>query len=375
MDFSFSDEQTQLGDSVKKFLAKEFGFEDRKKVIHSTTGESEQLWKGFVDLGLTALPIPEEFDGLSATPIDMFVVMQELGRGLVVGPYFATMWAAEIIKRAGTAEQKNILKDVAQGKVKLAVAFEERQSRYELSNVETKASPNGDGYVLNGAKSVVLAGGSADYFVVSARISGANADKDGLALFLVPKNAKGITVKSYRTVDSFRAAEITFDNVSVPKAQVLGVAGKAWPVIEDTSDYAIVLLCAEAIGVMESMCAQTTEYSKTRKQFGQPIGKFQVLQHRLVDMFMQLEQARSMAYLGVVKISSDDANERRRIISAMKVRVGQAAKFVAQQAVQTHGGMGMADELAISHYFRRLTAIELTLGDTDFHLARFMASK
>lgn len=373
MDFNFSDEQTQLADGLKRFISKECSFEERKKVIHSATGESDKVSKGLVDLGLYALAAPEEFGGIGGTPVDMFVVMHQFGRGLVVGPYLATLWGAEILKRAGSDAQKALLGDVAEGKVRLAVAFEENQSRYEGFNVETKAVAKGSDYVLSGHKCVVLGGASADYLLVSARVSGAARDKEGISLFLVPGNSAGLTRTEYRTVDNFRVAEISFDNVTVAGSQLLGAAGKALPAIEYAQDYGAMLLCAEAIGAMEAICEQTIEYTKTRIQFGQPISKFQVLQHRMVDMFIHLEQARSMAYLAAVKISSEDVRERQRVISAVKTRVGQAAKFVGQQAIQTHGGMGMSDELAVSHYFKRLTAIENTLGDTDYHLQRFIA--
>lgn len=373
MDFNFTDEQTQLADGLKKFISKECGFEERKKIIHSPTGESEKIWKGFVDLGLLALPVPEEFGGLSGTPLDMLVVMQEFGRGLVVGPYYSTVWGAQILASAGSTEQKTeLLALVAEGTCRLAVAFSENESRYDLAHVETKAVAKGNDYILTGKKSFVLGGGSADTFIVSARVSGGIRDKQGLALFLVDANAKGVSQTSNRTIDGYRASEVSLDQVIVSSTMLLGGALDAWEAIEEAADYATMLLCAQAVGAMEAMCHQTSEYTKTRKQFGLPIAKFQVLQHRMVDMFIHLEQARSMAYLAAVKISSKDAQERKRSISAAKVRIGQAGKFIAQQSIQTHGGMGMSDELAVSHYFKRLTIIELMLGDTDYHLQRFM---
>jgi alkylation response protein AidB-like acyl-CoA dehydrogenase len=373
MDFSFSSEQIQLADALRRYVTNEYGFEVRKKIVHSETGTSEAAWRQLVDLGVLALSIGEEEGGFGGSAVDMLLVMQELGRGLVVEPVFSTLLGAEFIKRAGSPSQKALLGGVADGSLKLAAALGEKQARYELFNVETTARASGEGYVLEGAKSVVVHGASAHQLVVSARVAGAARDTHGLALFLVDANARGVARREYRTIDGLRAADIRFSGVHLPREALLGASGEAWPVIDAVSDYGIALLCAEAIGVMEVLNAQTLEYTKTRKQFGQPIARFQALQHRMVEMFMQLEQARSMAYLAAVRVASPDVRERRRAASAAKVRIGQAARLVGQEAVQLHGGMGVTNELPAAHYFKRLTMLEASLGDTDHHLARFIA--
>jgi alkylation response protein AidB-like acyl-CoA dehydrogenase len=265
------------------------------------------------------------------------------------------------------------LEQVAAGELKLACALGERQARHELFNICTSATAQGDDYVLNGEKTVVLHGAQAGSIIVSARTHGAPRDQDGIALFVVPADSLGLTRVDYRTIDGQRAANIVLNNVRVPASAALGVPGQAWDMLEACADYGITLLCAEAIGAMEALQAATLDYVKTRQQFGVPIGKFQALQHRMAEMFMELELARSMAMLAAVKMASADANERRKVVSAAKVRIGRAARFIGQQAVQLHGGMGVTNELPAAHYFKRLSLIELSLGDSDHHLARFIA--
>lgn len=371
MDFNYTPEQQQFKDALRRFIDKDYTFEHRKQIVHSEHGLSEQAWATLTELGMTALPIPEEQGGFNGSAIDMMVVMQELGRGLVVEPYFATVLGAQFLKLAGGNEA--VLEQVASGALKLASALGEKQSRHELFNITTSARLDGDGYILNGVKSVVIHGAQADRIIVSARTGGEQRDTDGISLFLVPADTSGITRRDYRTIDCQRAADIVFSDVRVPASALLGKANFGWDILEAAADYGATLLCAEAVGAMDALNAATLEYLKTRQQFGVPIGKFQVLQHRMAEMFMQTEQARSMATLAAVKVSSPDANERRRIVSAAKARVGQALKYVGQQAVQLHGGMGVTDELPAAHHFKRLTMIELTLGDTDHHLARFTA--
>lgn len=371
MDFNFTQEQQQFADALQRWAAKDYTFEQRNQTIHSAAGVSDQAWSGLTELGMTALPIAEAQGGFNGSAIDMMVVMQELGRGLVIEPYWATMLGAEFLKRAGG--QDALLEKVASGELKLAAALGEKQARHDLFDIATKAEANAGGYRLNGSKTVVIHGGQAAALIVSARNSGAQRDTDGISLFVVPADAAGVTRRDYRTIDGQRAADITFDNVQVPASALLGQAGEGWDLLDAATDYGITLLCAEAIGLMEALNAATLEYLKTRQQFGVPIGKFQALQHRMAEMFMQMEQARSMATLAAVKVASDDVQERRRTVSAAKVRIGQAAKYIGQQAVQLHGGMGVTNELPAAHYFKRLTMIELTLGDTDHHLARFAA--
>jgi alkylation response protein AidB-like acyl-CoA dehydrogenase len=371
MDFNYTSEQVQFRDALRRFIDKGYDFEQRKKIVYSDAGVSDTAWGTLVELGMTALPIPEEQGGFNGTAVDMLVVMQELGRGLVVEPYFATMFGAEFLKLAGG--QEALLEQVAGGELKLAVAIGEKQSRHELSDIATTATASNGGYTLNGTKTVVLHGAQAGQLIVSARTGGGQRDTNGISLFLVPADAAGVSRREYRTIDSQRAADITFSNVQLPASALLGKEGAGWEILDAASDYGIALLCAEAVGAMDALNGATLEYLKTRQQFGVPIGKFQALQHRMAEMFMQTEQARSMATLAAMKVATAEASERRRTVSAAKARVGQAAKYVGQQAVQLHGGMGVTNELPAAHHFKRLTMIEITLGDTDHHLARFVA--
>lgn len=370
MDFRLSQEQQQFADSLRRWVEKNYSFDHRKKIIESAEGVSEPAWNALAELGATALLVPEEQGGLGGTPVDMMIVMKELGRGLVVEPFFATALGAEFLKQTGGHE---VLEQVAAGGTKLACALNERDAAHDLFDVAVAARRSAGSYVLNGEKTVVIHGAQADALIVSARTGGAQRDEDGISLFIVPRETTGLTIREYRTYDGQRGADITFRDMQLPASALLGEEGGAWPVIEAVADYGIVLLCAEAVGLMEAINAATLEYLKTREQFGVPIGTFQVLQHRMADMYMHQEQARAITTLAVAKIGKVEDDERRRFISAAKVRVGQAAKYIGQQTVQMHGGMGMTNELAAAHGFKRLTAIETTLGDIDYHLARFTA--
>ena len=370
MDFRLSQEQEQFADSLRRWVERNYSFEQRRKIVDSKEGVSAAAWQALAELGATALAVPEEQGGLAGSAVDMMIVMKELGRGLVVEPYFATVLGAEFLKRGGGHE---ILEKVATGEAKLACALNERDAAHDLFDIGVTAKAAGNGFVINGEKTVVIHGAQADALIVSARTGGAQRDTDGISLFIVPSGTRGVTCREYRTYDGQRAADIAFDNAEVNASALLGEAGKGWSVLDAVADYGVALLCSEAIGIMEAVNDATLEYLKTRKQFGVPIGTFQVLQHRMADMYMQLEQARAITTLAVTKAASADTGERRRAVSAAKVRVGQAAKFIGQQTVQMHGGMGMTDELAAAHCFKRLTAIETMLGDSDYHLARFVA--
>ena len=371
MDFTFKEEQQQFADALRRWVDKDYGFETRKRIIHSPSGVSDEAWTTLTELGMLALPVPEEQGGFNGSAVDMLVVMQELGRGLVVEPYLATMMGAQFLKLAGGHD--SLLEQVAGGELKLACALGEQQSRHDLSDVAVTAREQGEGYVLDGVKTVVIHGGQAGAFIVSARSGGEQRDKGGISLFVVPSGAKGVNVTDYRTIDGQRAATVQFSGAEVPASALLGGVGAGWDILDAAADYGATLLCAEAVGAMDAIFGATLEYLKTRQQFGAPIGKFQALQHRMADMFIHLEQARSMAMLAAVKVASSDVEERRRVVSAAKVRVGHACKFVGQQAVQLHGGMGVTDELPAAHHFKRLTMIDLTLGDADHHLERFIA--
>lgn len=375
MDFNFKEEQLQLADALKRWIARDYTFEARRAIVGSPAGVSDAAWATLAELGLTALPLPEAQGGFDGDAVDMFVVMQELGRGLVVEPYFATMFGAEFLRR-GQAHDA-LLERVAAGELKLACALGERQSRHDLRDVATRAVRDGDGWRVDGEKKVVLHGAQAGVLIVSARTAGAQRDEDGITLFAVPADAPGVTMRDVRMLDGQRAADALLRDVRVGADAVIGAAGQGWTILEAASDYGAGLLCAEAVGAMDALFGATLEYLKTRQQFGVPIGKFQALQHRMADMYVHLEQARSMALLAAVRLADDarggSAAERRRAVAAAKYRVGQAARFVGQQAIQLHGGMGVTDELPASHYFKRLSTIELTLGDCDHHLARFIA--
>jgi alkylation response protein AidB-like acyl-CoA dehydrogenase len=367
MDFQLNDEQRQFGDALQRWVTRDYPFAERARIIGSEAGVSDAAWAKLTELGMTALPVPEAQGGFNGGARDMFVVMQELGRGLVVEPYFATMLGAEMLRLGGV--HLDLLKQVAAGQCKLACALGEAQSRHDLADVATSALRDQDAYVINGRKVAVIHGGQAHQLIVSVRLHGEQREQAGVALLLVPADAPGVRITGYRTLDGLRAADIVFENVTLPASALVG----GWDVLDAGADYGAALLCAEALGALEALFGATLEYLKTRSQFGVPIGKFQALQHRMADMAIHLEQARSMALLAAVKAGADDGDERRRSVSAAKYRIGQAIRFIGQQAIQLHGGMGMTDELPASHYFKRLTMIELTLGDSDHHLARFMA--
>ncbi|WP_020652186.1 acyl-CoA dehydrogenase family protein [Massilia niastensis] len=371
MNFNFKEEQLQFADALRRWIGRDYGFEARRAIVRSEAGVSDAAWATLAELGMTALPVPEQHGGFDGSAVDMFVVMQELGRGLVVEPYLATVLGAEFLRLGGGHGE--LLEQVAGGALKLACALGERQSRHDMTDIATRAEAHGDGYRLSGEKKVVLHGVEAGVLVVTARSRGQQRDADGITLFAVPADSPGLRVTGYRTLDGMRAADVVLDGVVVPAGARIGAEGEGMAILDAALDYGAALLCAEALGAMQALFDATFDYLKTRQQFGVPIGKFQSLQHRMADMYMHLEQARSMALLAAMRLAGDDAEERRRAVSAAKYRVGQAARFIGQQAVQLHGGMGVTDELAASHYFKRLAMIELTLGDSDHHLARFIA--
>lgn len=372
MDFKFSDEQNALRDQLLRFVQKDYGFEQRRAIARSAAGHSPTAWKQLADMGLLALTLPEAQGGLGGNAVDTLVIMEVFGRGLVVEPYLSTVvLGAGVIAQAGSVAQKALLEKVAAGDLKLALAHEEAAARHTLSHVSTRAEAAGSGYVLNGAKTAVLHGGIADRLIVSARSGGGERDEQGISLFLVERNAPGLELRDYPTLDGQHVAEITLKNVQLEGAALIGETGKGFGALEHAVHRALAALCAEAVGGMLALLEITGAYLKTRKQFGVPIGSFQTLQHRMADMLMAAEQARSMAYLAAAKADTADVPERRRILAAAKTLVSQNARFVGQQAVQLHGGIGVTDELNVSHYFKRLTFIGLQFGDADYHLARY----
>jgi alkylation response protein AidB-like acyl-CoA dehydrogenase len=368
MNFEYSDEQQQLADSVRKFLAQSYGFEQRKAILQSARGDSEQVWATFAEMGLTALALPEADGGFGGGAIDLIPVMEACGEALVVEPLLDQIVAGRLLAKAGTATQRGaLLPGLIDGAARFALAYLEPGRRYELAPQDTKATRAGDGWVLQGEKCVVVGAAAASKLIVSA-------DAGGASLFVVDAKAKGVSLNPCRTVDGQRAADIRLDNVPLGADALLGPAGTALPLIDDAVDFAIALQCADAIGAMAFANDTTLEYLKTRKQFGVPIGSFQALQHRIVEMFIHTEQARSMAILAAAKVdTAASAAERRRAVSAAKIKIADAARHVSQEAVQLHGGMGMTEELKISHTFRRLTTIGQRFGDADHHLERYAA--
>ncbi|MCZ6641099.1 MAG: acyl-CoA dehydrogenase family protein [Gammaproteobacteria bacterium] len=376
MDFSFSEEQTLLQDTIAKYIQNEYSFDTRQKIVQDELGYSSEIWKSYADLGWLGVPFSEEDGGFGGTAIEGMIMLEQFGKGLVVEPFLATVvLAGGALKIGGSKTQKDkYLNGVIDGSLQGALAYAEPQGRFNLADLTTKAETDGDDYVINGYKAVVLNGPSADFYVVSARTSGEQRDKLGVSLFVVDANTAGISRRDYPTVDAMRASEITFENVKVGSDALLkgeGGEGEGLAIIEQVIDEGILAIGAEAVGCMEVLYKATVEYCKTREQFGQPIGKFQVLQHRMVDMFMEHEQAKSLMYMAAMRMDEGYGDAAKKAVSAFKVQVGKSGRFVGQNAVQLHGGMGMTEELSVGHYFKRLTTINTLFGNVDFHLKRF----
>jgi len=374
MKFDYSEEQQLVADSVRRFVAQDYGFETRRKIVASPEGWSRAVWAKLAEIGLLGLPFPAEQGGFGGRAVDLMSVMEAMGDALLVEPYLSSVGlAGRLVARTGSdAQRAETIPAVVEGRQVLAFAHTEDGARYDLAHVATRAERSGNGHVIDGTKRVVLHAPCADRLVVSARTSGGDTDAQGISLFLVDAKAAGISMTPYRTLDELRAADVTFKSVHVPDSALLGAAGEALPAIEEAADYATALLCAEAVGALKFACDTTLEYLKTRRQFGMPIGAFQALQHRMVDMVISYEQARSMASLACARVDTEpDARERKRIVSAAKIKIADACRHVSQESVQLHGGMGMSEELKVSHTFRRLTMIARQLGDADHHLERF----
>jgi pimeloyl-CoA dehydrogenase small subunit len=372
MDFDLSEEQRLLKESVDGLLGSSYDFDDRKKYMTEKGGWSKTVWGKFAEQGLLGLPFSEDDGGFGAGAVETMIVMEALGKALVLEPYLPTVViAGGFLRRGGSAAQKaEYIPAIIDGSKTFAFAQLEKNSRYDLGDVATSAKKKGDGWVIDGEKFVVLNGDSADVLIVTARTKGGQRDANGVGLFLVPGNAKGIAKKGYPTQDGLHAADITFTGVEVGADAVIGDPKNGLPLIERVVDDARIALCAEAVGLMDESLKSTVEYLKTRKQFGVAIGSFQTLQHRAADMFVALEQARSMAMFATMAGDFDDAKERATAVAAAKMQIGKSLKFVGQQSIQLHGGIGMTMEAKIGHYFKRLTMIENTFGDTDYHLRR-----
>lgn len=374
MDFSYTETQDMVRDTLARFLADTYDFETRKGMIASEAGRDPGVWRALAtELGMLGAPFAEDHGGLGGGAIENMIVMEEMGRVLAIEPWLSTVViGGGALKAVGGSIADATIPAIIGGDVIIGFAYAEPQGRYHLNHVATTARRDGAGWVLNGHKSVVIAAPWATHLLVSARTGGSRSENEGISLFLIPANLPGIVRRDYPTVDGFRASEVYFENVAVPGEALLGGEGAALPLIERIVDEATAAVCAEACGVMDRLHAGTLDYAQQRKQFGQPIARFQVLQHRMVDMFMELEQARSITLMATLKLDEEPA-ARKAAVSMAKARVAQAAKFVGQNAIQTHGGIGITEELAIGHYFKRATMIEGQFGSADHHLARYEA--
>ena len=372
MDFELSAEQQLLSDNIARLMKDRYGFEARKGYQASPTGFSEALWRDYAEMGLLGAPFAEEDGGFGGGAVETMIVMEAFGKALALEPYLQTVvLCGALLKHAASPEQRaDLIGKVAAGDLRLSFAHTEKQSGFDLADVGLAARKDGAAFVLNGEKTLVGQGDSADRLIVSARLAGGRRDRDGIGLFLVSADAPGVTRRGYPTQDGQRAADIGFADVRVEPEAVLSASGGALPLIERAVDETIAALSAEAVGAMSEALAMTVDYMKTRKQFGVPIGSFQALQHRASDMVVALEQARSMMYLATMMAGEENAAERGKAISAAKAQIGRSAKFVGQQAVQMHGGIAMTYEYKVGHLFKRLTMIDLAYGDADLHVRK-----
>jgi alkylation response protein AidB-like acyl-CoA dehydrogenase len=372
MDIQLTEEQELLRSSVQRLLRERYDFDTRRKIVATDEGWSRPHWRAFAELGLCAAPFPESAGGLGGGPLATMIVMQEFGRNLVVEPYFETVvLAGGLIEDIGSpAQREAFLPQIIEGESIWALAWAEGRSRYDFSNVTTTARRQGENYVLSGTKAAVIGAPWADRLIVSARTSGGPRDRNGVSLFVVDRQSANLHLQSFKTIDGRRAAEITLMNVQVPAGQLLGTEGEGVAALEVCRDRAIAALCAEAVGAMTELNSATVEYSKTRKQFGAALGTFQVLQHRMVDMFIALEESISLTQHLNLSLAAREPHGSK-LASGAKTKVGYAARFIAEQAIQLHGGMGMSDELNVGHYFKRIASINVQFGDPTYHLMRY----
>ena len=372
MDFTFNEEQSLIQDQVDQFILKEYDWETRQSLSHSDLGFGQENWQKFAELGWLGISVSEDSGGFGGSAIESMLIMEAFGKGLVVEPFLETMiMSGGILDDHGSVEQKSsLLEPAIAGNMQLALAYAEPQSRFNLSDVVTEAKADGDNFILNGYKSVVMNGPSANKIIVSARTSGSQLDENGITLFVIDSEASGLNKANYKTVDGRRASDLTIENVSVSRDDIVGELDSGYEILDSAIDKAILAISAEAVGAMEVLYKTTVEYTKTREQFGTAIGKFQVLQHRMVDMFMEYEQCKSLLYMATMK-HEEGAVDSKKAISGLKYQVGKAGKFIGQQAVQLHGGMGVTDELNVGHYFKRLTTVGTIFGNTDYHLKKY----
>ena len=373
MDFTFTEEQQMLLDTTRRFVAKDYNFEARRQIREkSPDGFSREAWRVLADIGLLSINVPEADGGLGGSAVDTMLVMNAIGEGLLLEPYLssAVLSTKAIALMGNDTQRSEYLPALAAGEKIAAFAHDEHASRFDRMAIKTRAWPVGNGYVITGHKSVVAHGASADVLLVTARV-GQPGEAGPVGVFLVPRDAAGVRLVPFKTVDAVPASEVWLNQAFVPANALLN--SDAELKLAEVLDAGIAAVCAEAVGALDKLLAATVDYARNRKQFGQPIGKFQALQHRMADMVLHIEQARSMSYLAAVRCSDPDPAARSKALSAAKVVIGQAGRYVGQQAVQLHGGMGVTDELDVSHYFKRLMAIELQFGSTDTHLEQYAA--
>jgi len=373
MNFDYNEEQTLLDNMVTSFVRDNYDWDTRCSIVKTESGWKEENWKQFAELGLLGVPFDETYGGLGGQATDVMIVMEQFGKGLVVEPYMSSIiLAGGLISKLGSDKQKDtIIPEIISGNQRYVFAYAEPQSRFDLFDVKCSASLDGDNYVINGFKSVVFGASMATHVIISARTSGDQRSKSGITLFMVDIKSEGITLQNYPTIDEYRASEIVIENLKVSKDNILGSIDGSYEAIEEQIDLSTIAACSEAVGILQVLKDSTNDYCKNRKQFGQPIGANQVIKHRLVDMMIEYEQAKSILYMAVTADLSDPI-ERRKAASAAKARIGKAIKFVGENAIQLHGGMGVVDEYMISHFFKRATMIGILFGNVDFHMKRYI---
>ena len=372
MNFDLSEEQQLLKDSVDRFVSDNYDLDARQKLSKNEAGFSDTYWQTMAELGWLGVTVPEAHGGFGGNQADTMVLMEAFGKGLVLEPFFASaILGTRAIVSGGSAElQSKLLPELLNGASRLSLAYAEEQSRFDLEDVVTRATPNEHGYIITGQKSMVQHGGSADYFVVSTRTSGGQRDEGGITVFLVDAKSEGLAINAFPTVDGLQAAELQFDNVQVSPGDLLGEQDAGYGLLQDITIDGILALSAEAVGAMEILYKDTVAYTQEREQFDHRLSDFQVLQHRMVDMFMEYEQCKSMLYRATLEVVQN-GREAMRIVHALKYMVGKVGTFIGENAVQLHGGMGVTEELRIGHYFKRLLVIEAQFGNSDYHLACF----
>ena len=373
MHFELSEEQTLLENMVTSFVRDDYNWETREKIVNTEEGWKPENWSKFAELGLLSVPFSENHGGLGGTAVDSMIVMEQFGKGLVVEPFMPSiLLSGKLISKLASESQANdIIPKIMEGESRYVFAYAEPQSRFDLSDVKTSAIKDGDSYTVNGFKSVVFGASMATHIIIAARTSGDQRSEDGITLFMADIKSDGITLQTYPTIDEYRASEVVIENLKISSDMILGEVDKAYETIEEVIDLATIAACSEAVGVLQILKDSTVDYCKQRKQFGQPISKNQAIQHKLVDMMIEYEQAKSILYAAVTA-DLNDTVQRKKSVSAAKARIGQSIKFVGETAIQLHGGMGMVDEYMISHYFKRATMLGVLFGNVDFHLKRFV---